>query len=211
MLRISTLIVAAAMLAQPAQAGVVYTWQQVQASSTMPTGLNLELVFSDKAVASGSVSLDFHNDCYGGPPCYNPQDSLLSLRYWFEHKMGDGSVREYNLIQFGHRDQPRFWGDMIRMDIRFLEGGLLSGGIQANDGNSDFVMQSDGSLFNLVRTSSDEGNPCGLAYPDICGGELGQLQATGTVNEVPEPSGVFLAGAGLLAAWFGRRYGRRRS
>lgn len=208
MLRISTLIFAAALLAQPAQAGVVYTWQQVQASSVMPTGLNLELVFSDKAVASGGVSLDFHNECYGGPPCYNPQDSLLSLRYWYEQTLGDGSVREYNLIQFGHRDQPRYFGDAIRMEIAFLAGGLLSGQIEANDGNSDFIMDSDGSLFNLLLTRSDEGNPCGLEAPEICGGELGRLQATGTVNEVPEPSSLFLAGAGLLAAWFGRRYAR---
>lgn len=208
MLRMTTLIAAAAMLASPAEAGVVYTWQQVKASDTMQTGLHLELVFSDKAVASGSVSLDFRNDCYGGPPCYHPQDSLLSLRYWYEQRMWDGSVQEFNLIQFGHRDQPRFWGDHIQMNIAFLTGGTLSGGILANDGNTDFLMQSDGNLFELLRTSSDEGNPCGTEYPDICGGESGLLLATDVVREVPEPSGVLLTGLGLLAAWFARR--RRR-
>lgn len=205
MFRLTTLMFAAAMLAQPAQAGVVYSWKQVQASSTMPVGLNLEMVFSDKAVASGRVALDFVNDCYGGAPCFDPQDSLLSLRYWFEQRDGSGAVREYNLIQFGYREQPRYFGDHISMDISFLDGGMVGGSIRANDGNSNFDMLGADGIFSLLRTDSDEGNPCGLMYPDACGGELGQLRETGRVADVPEPATPLIAGLGLLAAWCARR------
>ncbi|HAK90917.1 MAG TPA: PEP-CTERM sorting domain-containing protein, partial [Massilia timonae] len=43
MLRITPLLFAAALLAQPAQAAVTYSWQQVEASESMPPGLNFEL------------------------------------------------------------------------------------------------------------------------------------------------------------------------
>lgn len=209
MLRTTTLLLAAALMAQSAQAGVLYTWQQVQPSTVMPANVNLEMVFSDKAIASGHVSLDFQNGCYSDEAsCFDPQSSLLSLRYWFEWTSPSGATIKYNLIQFDHRVLPRYWSDTVKMDISFLDGGLLSGNIFVSDTNTDFQMDSNGSLFNLVTTNSDEGSPCGLSTRPDCGGELGLLRATANVAEVPEPATPAIAGLGLLAAWFARR--RRR-
>jgi len=198
MLRITSVLFAAALLAQPVQAGVMYSWHQTAASDTMPKGMNLELVFSDKAVAQGSLKLDFETACWIGE-CYDPQDSLLSLRYWIDED-GDGTRRNY--INYGYRSMPQSgFGDRIMLDLSFLPGGYLSGSLLANDTNSDFEMKSNGSTFELLVARSDEG-PCSFFGPP-CSGELGQLRA-----EVPEPSSAAIAGLGLLAAWFGRR--RRR-
>jgi hypothetical protein len=73
----------AAALALPAQAAVTYSWQQLNTSGSMPPGLNLELAFSEEAVAAGALYLNIRNECDIGPPCIDPQSSLLSLRYWF--------------------------------------------------------------------------------------------------------------------------------
>lgn len=203
MLRITPLLFAAALLAQPAHAAVTYSWHQVDASSSMPTGLNLELVFSDQAVAQGALALDFTNLCDLGEPCLDPQDSLLSLRYWYDAPDSGGALK-YNLIDFGYRDLPDYYFDHISLDIAFLAGGLLGGSIFATDGNSDFLMQSDGALFSVIAAHSDEWDGCGYAFPD-CAGGTGFLRAEAAVGEVPEPSGVALTGLGLAAAWFARR------
>lgn len=201
MLRITSMLFAAALLAQPAEAGVMYSWHQTAASDTMPPGMNLELVFSDQAVKQGKLKLDIFASCAQGGSCYDGQDSLLSLRYWFDRDYGGASPSRINYIDYGYRSRPQYYSDTISLDLTFLPDGLLSGSISANDTNSDFRMASTGSIFMVNRAASDEG-PCGFA-PAQCSGELGQLRA-----EVPEPSSAAIAGLGLLAAWFGRR--RRR-
>jgi len=195
MLRITSVLFAAALLAQPVQAGVMYSWHQTAASDSMPAGLNMELVFSDKAVDKGSLNLDIATDCQNGS-CYDWQDSLLSLRFWFDPE-GDGTRTSY--INYGYRSMPQSgMGDSIKLNLSFVPGGLLSGSIWANDTSSDLFMQSEGTTFEMVSTSSD-GGPCSFDFPS-CSGELGELRA-----EIPEPSSAAIAGLGLLAAWFGRR------
>jgi hypothetical protein len=194
----------AATLALPAQAAVTYSWQQVSASSSMPTGLNLELAFSEEAVAAGALSLNIRNECDIGPPCIDPQSSLLSLRYWFDHPTISG---QHNLIDYGYRTPPRNDYDRIVMDLTFLAGGLLGGSIFASDGNSDFRMVSQGVLFSMVAAHSDEPFGCGLQYPD-CSGASGTLVAAAQeATEVPEPAtgAIVGLGLGLIAAWYTRR------
>jgi hypothetical protein len=203
MSRFTSLLLAVALMAQPVQAGVMYTWHQVKASSTMPAGLNMELVFSEKAVAGGSLNLDFMNLCDIGEPCLNPQDSLLSLRYWYDDPVY-GSAIAHNLIDYGYRDMPRHYGDRIQLEVNFLAGGLLGGSIFASDGNSHFWMESDGALFNMRDANSDEPFGCGYAGPG-CRDFSGMLRIEPPQGEVPEPSGAAIAGLGLLAAWFARR------
>ena len=196
----------AATLALPAQAAITYSWQQVSASSSMPTGLNLELAFSDEAVAAGSLYLNIRNECDIGPPCLDPQSSLLSLRYWFDHPTVSG---QHNLIDYGYRTPPRNYYDRIVMDVTFLAGGLLGGSIFASDGNSDFRMVSQGALFSVTDANSDEPFGCGLQYPD-CSGASGMLMAAAPeAIEVPEPATGAIVGLGLVAAWWARR--RQRS
>lgn len=189
------LLFSAALLAQPAQAGVTYVWQQVEASSSMPANLNLELVFSSKAVAQGRLDLEILNDCLIGT-CEFQQDSLLSLRYWYAAPELRSST--HNLIEYHYSKAPAVFFDHIHLDLTFLPNGMLSGSIFANNGESNFLMSSAGSLFTMIRASSDQGDGCGFAYPECAG-------ATGLLVAVPEPSSAALAGLGLLAAWSVRR------
>ena len=195
----------AATLTLPVQAAVTYSWQQVSASSAMPTGLNLELAFSDEAVAAGALSVNIRNECDIGPPCLDPQSSLLSLRYWFDHPTVSG---QHNLIDYGYLTPPRNYYDRIVMDLTFLPGGLLGGSIFASDGNSDFRMASQGALFYVIDANSDEPFGCGLQYPN-CSGASGMLVAAAReAIAVPEPATGAIVGLGLVAAWCARR--RRR-
>ena len=195
----------AATLTLPVQAAVTYSWQQVSASSAMPTGLNLELAFSDEAVAAGALSVNIRNECDIGPPCLDPQSSLLSLRYWFDHPTVSG---QHNLIDYGYMTPPRNYYDRIVMDLTFLPGGLLGGSIFASDGNSDFRMASQGALFYVIDANSDEPFGCGLQYPN-CSGASGMLVAAAReAIAVPEPATGAIVGLGLVAAWYARR--RRR-
>jgi hypothetical protein len=203
MTRISPIaLLLAAALALPAQAAVTYSWQQVSASTSMPTGLNLELAFSEEAVAAGTLSLNIRNECDIGPPCIDPQSSLLSLRYWFDDPYVSG---QHNLIDYGYRTPPRNYYDRIVMDLTFLSGGLLGGSIFASDGNSDFRMVSQGALFSVIDANSDEPFGCGVQYPQ-CNGASGMLMtAAQEAVEVPEPATGAIVGLGLVAAWFARR------
>jgi hypothetical protein len=203
MTRISPIaLLLAAALALPAQAAVTYSWQQVSASTSMPTGLNLELAFSEEAVAAGTLSLNIRNECDIGPPCIDPQSSLLSLRYWFDDPYVSG---QHNLIDYGYRTPPRNYYDRIVMDLTFLSGGLLGGSIFASDGNSDFRMVSQGALFSVIDANSDEPLGCGVLYPQ-CSGASGMLMAAAQeAVEVPEPATGAIVGLGLVAAWFARR------
>jgi len=193
MSRFTPLLFAAALLAQPAQAAVTYTWQQVEASSSMPANLNLELVFSSKAVSQGSLSLDVGNECRF-ETCQFRQNDLLSLRYWY----GAAGPQGVNLIDYRYRTDPGGAFDHIRLDLTFQPDGLLSGWISANNGESDFFMRSSGPLFTMISAHSDQERGCGLQYPNCSG-------STGLLVEVPEPSSAALAGLGLFAAWFARR------
>ncbi|WP_137173952.1 PEP-CTERM sorting domain-containing protein [Massilia sp. HP4] len=196
MLRFTPLLFAAALLAQPAEAAVTYTWQQIDASSAMPANLNLRLVFSDNAVRQGKLTLDIMNDCNYGGSCDFEQDSLLSLHYWYGAK--DAPQKGVNLIDFGYRSKPKMFHDHIALDLTFLPDGMLSGWISANNGESDFAMESVGSLFTVSVARSDQPDGCGMEFPECAG-------STGLLVEVPEPSSAALAGLGVLAGWFARR------
>ena len=202
MLRFTPLLFAAALLAQPAQAGVKYTWQQVETSSSMPGKLNLELVFSEKAVELGGLSLNFNNNCQFGGACLSKQDSLLSLRYSY-----DG----VNTIDYHHESKPKNVFDHIVLAMTFQPDGLLSGSLFAVTGESHFHMASTGSLFRMIEANSDQPWGCGVPNRQ-CSGATGLLRAELPQGEVPEPSSAALAGLGLLAAWFGLgRKGRGRA
>ncbi len=207
MLRTLPLLLAAALVSQAASAEVIYTWRQAHAAPNMPAGLNLELVFSDAAVAQGSLFLEVHNRCYETEPCIDEQDSLLSLRYWYDGVWPDGSPAEWNLMHYDYRRWPRYWSDYVYMDVRFLPGGLLGGTIRANDSHSDFLMESSGGLFTMLSAHSDEFFGCGEVYPD-CHGSRGLLLDTRVEQPVPEPALPALAAIGAVGAWFALR--RRR-
>lgn len=183
-------MLACAFSAHAAQADVIYSWHETQSSPNMPSDIRLELVFSDAAVAAGTLALGINNLCRD-PGCIDPQTSLLSLRYSVED--GNGSR---NVIDFQAGAAPKMFGDRIWLWVDFLPGGFLSGEIRANNGESDFHIASEGRTFTLLAARSDQG-PCGMSLE--CYGTQGVLMQAVPAS-VPEPASWLVFGAGALAA-----------
>jgi hypothetical protein len=210
MLRKTLCLAATALFVQAASADVLYTWQQTKHSASTPDGLHLELVFTDAAVAEGTLALDVVNEC-GWGNCEAEQDSLLALRYWYA---GADGQQQWNRIDYGYGDETRFGFGRLSMALDFLPDGRLGGTIRATDGVSDFYLQSDGAVFTLMSAHSDQPDGCGFAYPS-CGGERGLLQASAQTlvhvqaqadtGQVPEPGAPAILAIGALAGWFARR------
>lgn len=206
MLRKILCLAATALFTQAASANVVYTWQQVAHTESMPDGLRLELTFTDAAVAAKTFALDLENRCLYGD-CEAQQDSLVSLRYWYA---GADGTEEANLIDYRYLDETRPGLQRLSLALQFEPDGYLSGSIMANDGNSDFTMQSDGTLFSMLWAHSDEPYGCGFAYP-ACSGEQGLLRAGAPGmalpqdQALPEPGGLAMLAAGGFAGWLARR------
>lgn len=194
-------LAATALVTQAASANVLYTWQQVEHSDTVPAGLHLELEFTDAAVAQGALSLNVENQCAFGV-CEEQQDSLVALRYWYA---GDDGQQQWNRIDYRYRDETLPGLQRLSMTLQFLAGGRLGGTIMANDGFSDFTMQGDDGVFTMLWAHSDELGGCGLAYPS-CGGERGML-VRAPEQALPEPAGLASLAIGGLAAWLARRRG----
>lgn len=206
MLRKVSMLLIAAALAQPASADVMFSWRLTHASPSMPPGLNLELVFSDAAVAAGSLALDIDNDCTIEPLCVvDPQDSLISLSYWFDDVEG-GSPAKWNQIHYEYMVPPYYRHDRISLNLTFLPHGYLAGNIWANNGASDFHMQSVGPEFTVVAARSDEPWACGSTHPD-CNGARGVIRDV-KAQDLPEPPVLALGALGAIGAWLARR--RRR-
>jgi len=208
MLRKTLFLAAAALFVQSACADVLYTWQPVEHSPSVPDGLRLELVFTDAAVARGRLALDVVNGCAQGY-CEQQQDSLVALRYWYG---GADGTRQWNRIDYAYRDETRYGYDRLAMTLDFLADGRLSGTIRANDGSSDFYLKSDGAVFTMLSAHSDQPNGCGFAYPS-CAGERGLLSSAANIaaplqpeaGQVPEPGTPAILAGGALAGWLARR------
>jgi hypothetical protein len=212
MLRKILCLAATALLTQAASADVLYTWQQVEHSPSVPEGLRLELLFTDEAVAHGAFDLMLENKCMFGI-CDRQQDSLLALRYSFA---GTDGTRSWNTIDYRIGDETRPGLQRISLGLRFLPDGLLDGSIMANNGESDFTLAGDGTgLFTLVSAHSDQPFGCGFAYPS-CAGERGRLVSSTMPeqpdsNPLPEPASLATLAIGALAASAARRRAARRA
>lgn len=187
-------ILACAFSAHAAQADVMYSWHETQSSPNMLSDIRVELVFSDAAVAAGTLMLGINNLCRD-PGCIDPQTSLLSLRYSVESAGGSR-----NIIDYRANSAPNIFEDRIWLALDFLPGGFLSGEIRAGNGESNFHMSSEGPTFTLLGAYSDQG-PCGMGLD--CYGTQGLLKQAVPAQvpaNVPEPASWLVFGAGLLAA-----------
>jgi hypothetical protein len=205
MLRKILCLAATALLTQAASANVVYTWQQLEHSPSTPDGLHLELTFTNDAAANGAFTVNVDNRCLSGD-CEKQQDGLVSLRYWYAGADGD---QQSNLIDYHYLDETQPGLQRLSMTLQFLAGGYLGGYIMANDGFSDFTLQSEGTEFSMLSAHSDQPDGCG--NPEFsCVGERGSLRTAMVVAQaapVPEPGSLAILAAGGLAGWLVRRRG----
>ena len=178
------------------QAGIIYEWRSL--NNETPRDISLALEFDEATVRSGAFSFaisqdyDFSED--------QPAGGLLGLRYSFPDAYEPMSYSAQG--GFGSR-----FG-MIEMDLRFEQGGFLSGYIYANDSHHHVEMLSTGPVFTIFGADSDEGMPssgCGWTVGIDCSGATGRIRST----DIPEPGSLALLGAGLLAAAALRRKAAR--
>jgi len=188
-MNIKSALAAAALSLLPlmSHAGIVYEW--TAANGETPWGITLELEFDRRTVQSGTFQLDF--DSQNGD-IKAPRHGLLGLRYSFpgmEYKMDYSSANGRG-----------FSTDMgfLTMNLSFGADGFLAGSFYANDQFSHVVMESDGSLFTVTDSNSDEGMFGAGCEPSDgpCTGATGYFRLV-RETDVPEPASIVLFGAGL--------------
>lgn len=169
------------------QAGVIYEWRALNHET--PRGITLQLEFEQSAVDSGAFSFSLNDDYYVAQQ--HAETGLLGLRYAFPG--ADEAMR------YSHKDGFASGFGTLEMELRFDQGGFLSGYIYANDDHHHFQMSSSGSTFTILDANSDEGMPsaeCGWTVGIDCSGATGQIVRTA----IPEPGSLALMGIGLFAA-----------
>jgi len=169
------------------QAGVIYEWQPLNHET--PRGISLALEFDEDTVRSGAFSFAITEE-YDGEENH-AAGGLLGLRYAFPDA--------YEPMTYSARGGFGSGFGTLEMEVRFEQGGFLSGFIYANDSHHHFMMNSDGRVFTVLDANSDEGMPsadCGWTVGIDCSGATGQLKRA----DIPEPGSLALLGAGLLAA-----------
>jgi hypothetical protein len=175
-----------ALAAAHASANVIYQWQPV--GNKTPHHLQLEMVFSNAAVSQGSLSIHSSDQsAFEG-------EGLLSFYYNF----ADDRLP----IVFTPSSAMEGMPGGLDMDLHFLPGGRLSGGITAYNIENSFSMTGDAGLFSVTAANSDAGmEEAGCAWGSECAGAMGRLVRVD--EELPEPGiwAIFAAGfVGLLSA-----------
>jgi hypothetical protein len=186
--------VAAMSIHASSHADVMYRW--ISVNDAKPANVSMTLVFSDDAVASGSLS-------YHQAPS-TTVSSLTSLKYF------GFSIDGIEPMSYTPGAELFRWGmGQLDLNLSFDPAGYLTGSISANDQNSDFAMLSSGDLFSMTGMHSDQDMmgtrfSCGIHTQYACT-STGILERVSLAHaadaagaQVPEPGSLALIGAGLL-------------
>lgn len=159
------------------QANVVYEWQGN--NDATPYNITMRMEFSEAAFDAGRLSLRMReND-------FDPESGLVNFYY-----KAPGKPRP---ITYSTREHAFGEGDLLEMDIVFLDDLTLSGSFKAFNFESHIFMESASNLFTVTYANSDATMiDAGCAPWSNCAG------GTGVFRQVPEPGSIALVGLGLL-------------
>jgi hypothetical protein len=159
------------------QANVVYEWQGN--NDATPYNITMRMEFSDAAVEAGRLSLKMREHDF------DPQAGLVNFYY-----KAPGKAQP---ITYATRERAFAEGDLLEMDIVFLDDLTLAGGFKAINVESHIFMESVSNLFTVTYANSDATMiDAGCTPWNNCAG------GTGVFRQVPEPGSMALVGLGLL-------------
>ncbi len=179
-----------ALLSFSASANVLYTWVETDASAgKSPSNAKFSLVFSDAAVTKGYASF-FFNEFYDAAPGADLAElhftlgSLISTDFLSASKFYPSTGSRY----------------MFSGNFQFVDGGLLTGQMRFNNGDTEFEISSVGTVFTFDRIAADAPiDAYCQPWSQHCGGATGYFEES-TRSEVPEPGSIALFLIGMLAA-----------
>jgi hypothetical protein len=183
---------AMALAAAHASANVIYQWQPV--ADKTPQHLQLEMVFSDAAIIQDSVSI------HSSDQSTFEAAGLLSFYYNF--------AEDRLPIAFAPSSATNGLPGGLDMELRFLPGGRLAGGITAYNIENSFSMTGESGLFTVTTANSDAGmEEAGCAWGSDCAGAMGRFVRVD--EELPEPGIWAIFAAGCLSLLSVRRHSRK--
>lgn len=158
------------------RANVVYEWHGN--NDATPYNITMRMEFSDAAYDAGRLTLKMREHDF---------DADAGLVNFYYKAPGKPRPITYD------RDRTFGEGDLLEMDIVFLDDLTLSGSFKAFNFESHIFMESANNLFTVTYANSDATMiDAGCAPWSNCAG------GTGVFRQVPEPGSIALMGLGLL-------------
>lgn len=174
-------ILFSAVLAQSANASVIFSWKTDTLSDTITSAEGM-IELTDAAAKSGAVSYSLLPECFASG-CTDPLSPIVSFHFVVNRQSIDlhGTGAGLRFPQWSY-----FATNFLVEDNR-----LTNFSLYANDSETDIRFTTS------VSFNTDRPGPC--SYTGVCTG------ATGQFVQVPEPGTMALTGVGFLLAVYRRK------